>query len=131
SGISGTLSAEWFNPATLATTTVNTPVSGGGNTTFTAPFSGPSVLYLTQVTAPTVTLSGIAAGSTVKGNVTLGASVVNGSTVASVNFMANGSVIATTTSPYNTSWDTTTISDGTYQLTAVARDSGGNVLATS
>ncbi|HSW98430.1 MAG TPA: Ig-like domain-containing protein [Candidatus Saccharimonadales bacterium] len=130
-GITGTLTAEWYNPATLASTPVSTPVNGGGTTSFNAPFSGPSVLFLTQVVAPTVTVSGVASGSTVRGTVNLGANVTNGSAVASVGFAANGTAIATTTSPYSTTWDTTTVADGGYQIVATAYDASGKSLAVS
>ncbi len=131
-GITGTLNAEWYNPATLASTPVATPVSGGTTSTFTAPFSGPSVLYLTQVTAPTVTLGGVANGSAIKGTAGLTASVTNGGNVASVIFQQNGTTIATVTSaPYAANWDTTTVADGSYQLAAVALDANGATLATS
>ncbi|HEV7453908.1 MAG TPA: Ig-like domain-containing protein, partial [Candidatus Saccharimonadales bacterium] len=132
SGITGTLSAEWYNPATLVSTPAGNPVNGGGTSSFTAPFTGPSVLFLTQVTAPSISLSGVTNGSTVKGSVSLSASVTNGDAVASVKFMAGGTQIGTaSSSPYTSSWDTTTIADGAYQLTAVALDASNNTLASS
>jgi hypothetical protein len=47
-GGSGTFSVEWFNPATWATT-AGAPVTGGTVTTFTPPWTGAAVLYLTTV----------------------------------------------------------------------------------
>lgn len=41
----GRFAAEWLNPAT-GSVAVGTPLTGGSMATVTAPFSGPSVLYL-------------------------------------------------------------------------------------
>jgi hypothetical protein len=43
--VTGTLSVEWFNPATGIATDAGT-TGGGSSVTFTAPFSGPAVLFL-------------------------------------------------------------------------------------
>ncbi len=49
SGTSATLRVEWLNPAT-GTRTVAASITGGSRTqTFTAPFSGDAVLYLSDV----------------------------------------------------------------------------------
>jgi regulation of enolase protein 1 (concanavalin A-like superfamily) len=45
SGMSGQFDVEWFSPETGNTTT-GSPVSGGGNRSFSTPFGGKSVLYL-------------------------------------------------------------------------------------
>ena len=47
SGTPGQLSVEWFNPET-GVATAGSPVNGGGNRNFTAPFGGDAVLYLYQ-----------------------------------------------------------------------------------
>jgi hypothetical protein len=47
SGIDGSLSVEWFNPAT-GITIVDAPVSGGSKRSFIPPFSGDAVLYLSR-----------------------------------------------------------------------------------
>jgi hypothetical protein len=53
--------------------------------------------------------------------------------VTSVQFQLNGVNIGAplTTAPYRFAWDTTTVADGTYTLTAVARDAAGNVATSS
>ncbi|MBN1547015.1 MAG: peptidoglycan-binding protein, partial [Syntrophaceae bacterium] len=63
-------------------------------------------------------------------SVTLSASAtpVSPSTISSVQFKIDGSNLgpAVTSSPYSTTWDTTTISDGSHELTASATDDYGN-----
>ncbi|ULA62597.1 MAG: Fibronectin type-III domain-containing protein [Nitrospira sp.] len=49
--VSGTYTYEWFNPTTGAVAATGTASAPGGPQTFTPPFSGPAVLYLTS-TAP-------------------------------------------------------------------------------
>lgn len=39
---------QWFNPSTGAVTSSGEFTAGAGNKTFTAPFSGDAVLYLTE-----------------------------------------------------------------------------------
>jgi hypothetical protein len=45
SGVLGSRTVEWFNPAN-AQTTAGAPVTGGGTVTLTAPFSGMAVVYI-------------------------------------------------------------------------------------
>ena len=61
-GTQGTLSVEWFNPATGATSLGGT-VSGGATRTLTAPFSGDAVLYLKSTNVGTPTSTPTTAGS--------------------------------------------------------------------
>ena len=60
---SGNLSVEWFNPSNGATTSGGT-VAGGANRSFTPPFSGDAVLYLSGISAgtntPTATATSLA-----------------------------------------------------------------------
>lgn len=77
------------------------------------------------ITAPTN-------GSTVSGPVTISATT-DATGVFGVQFKLNGNVLNAedTSSPYSTSWDTTTVADGTYSLTATARDAAGNSVTSS
>ena len=50
----GSLKVEWLNPSTGTTTSAGAVV-GGANRSFTPPFSGDAVLYLSSVPAPTNT----------------------------------------------------------------------------
>jgi hypothetical protein len=76
---------------------------------------------------PSVTLTDPASGATVSTTVDLGASASDNRGVAGVRFEVDGSPIAEdTSSPYKVSWDTTTVSNGTHTITAVARDAAGH-----
>jgi Big-like domain-containing protein len=86
--------------------------------TFTAP----------DVTPPTVAITAPASLASLGGGITLSASASDNVGVAGVQFKLNGSPLGSelTSTPYALTWDTTTVSDGAYTLTAVARDLAGN-----
>jgi hypothetical protein len=90
---------------------------GGGGTGGTSDTTRPTV----SVTAPT-------ANTTVAGAVTVAASASDSNGVAGVQFKIDGSNLGAedTTAPYSVSLDTNTVSNGSHNLTAVARDSSGN-----
>src|SRR5206468_2815924 len=77
-----------------------------------------------------VTVTSPASGSTVSGTVPVTASVtsVGALTVAGVQFKLDGNNLGAedTAAPYSVSWNTTTASNGSHSLTAVARDAAGN-----
>lgn len=80
--------------------------------------------------APTVSLSAPSSG-TVNRTVALTASATAASGVNQVEFLVDGTLIASdTTAPYGVDWDTATVSDGAHSLTARVVDSA-NVSATS
>jgi len=76
---------------------------------------------------PVVTLT-VPSGS-LKGTVSLSATVQDSISIAKVDFFANTSTLigTATTAPYSVSWDTTTIADGQVSVTATATDVDGNV----
>ena len=75
-----------------------------------------------DVVPPTISLTAPAAGS-VSGTVTVTATASDDVGVTLVSFFAGGQVIGTdSTSPYETSWDTTTSVNGDVELTANATD---------
>ena len=82
-------------------------------------------------TAPTVSLTAPTAG-TVSGTVTLAATASDNVGVAGVQFLVDGTLRWARTPPgtpppdYGVSWNTTTATNGTHRLTAVARDAAGN-----
>jgi len=78
--------------------------------------------------APTVSLSAPASGATVSGIISITASASDNVGVAGVQFRVDGVNVSTedTSSPYSRSWDSTTATNGTHSLTAVARDAAGN-----
>jgi len=79
-----------------------------------------------SVTSPT-------AGATVSGTISVTASASNSAGIAGVQFQLDGVNVGTevATSPYSFSWNTTTSTDGTHALAAVARDMLGNLTASS
>jgi hypothetical protein len=81
-----------------------------------------------DTTAPTVSITSPSGGSTVSGTITVSASASDDVGVAGVQFLLDESALGSedTTSPYAVAWDTTTASDGSHTLAAVARDAAGN-----
>jgi hypothetical protein len=85
-----------------------------------------------DTTAPTVTITSAAAGALVSGTVPVTATASDEGGVTEVRFFVDGTVIGTdTTSPYEISWDSTTVANGNHELTAEAADAAGNVGTTS
>ncbi len=81
-----------------------------------------------DTTAPIVALSAPADATTVSGNVTVSATATDDIGVAGVQFMLDNANLGSedTTSPYQVSWNTTGVANGTHTLKAVARDAAGN-----
>jgi hypothetical protein len=83
-----------------------------------------------QAAAPTATITAPSSAS-LNRTVTLTATATASSAINRVEFLVDGAVIATdTTAPYELSWDTSTVADGSHSLTARTVDSA-NVSATS
>jgi hypothetical protein len=81
-----------------------------------------------DTTPPTVSITAPAGGSTVSATVTVSANASDNVGVAGVQFQLDGANLGAevTASPYSTSWNTTTASNGSHTLTAIARDAAGN-----
>ncbi|HSX42844.1 MAG TPA: Ig-like domain-containing protein [Candidatus Saccharimonadales bacterium] len=86
-----------------------------------------------DTTAPVVSITAPVSGGTVSGTVTIIANATDSeSGVHDVQFFANGASLGNdTTAPYSFQWNTTAVANGTYQLTAVAKDTAGNTSAAS
>jgi len=82
----------------------------------------------TDTTPPTVSVSAPANGATVSGTVSVTANASDNVGVASVQFQLDGANVGSldTTSPYSFSWNTTTASNGSHTLRAIAKDAAGN-----
>jgi hypothetical protein len=95
---------------------------GAGNVTTSA-----GVTVTVDNAAPNVTWTAPASTADVRSTVTLTANATDDGTVTSVAFSANGAAIATVTSPpYQTTWNTIGVADGTkVSLTATATDGAG------
>jgi hypothetical protein len=77
---------------------------------------------------PLVALTAPSDGAAVAGDVPLTASATDASSVTSVEFLVDDTVVATDTSaPYGATWDSTTVADGAHAITARATDGPGNV----
>ena len=79
--------------------------------------------------APTVAIITPASGSTVSGIVNVTATAAANGGVAGVQFQLDGANLGAedSTDPYAATVDTTSTSDGTHTLTAIARDAAGNL----
>jgi hypothetical protein len=76
---------------------------------------------------PTVTITSPAAGSTLRGTVTVSATAIDNVGVTEVDLYANEVIVGSATaSPYTFSWNTSTVPDGSVMLKAVAYDAAGN-----
>jgi hypothetical protein len=81
-----------------------------------------------DTTAPTVSLTSPASGSTLSGPVSIIATAQDNVAVSKVEFYIAGKAVSSVSaSPYNYAWDTTTVDNGSYQLSAKAYDAAGNV----
>jgi chitodextrinase len=81
-----------------------------------------------DTTPPTVSITAPAGGTTVSGSVAVNANAADNDSVVGVQFKLDGANLQTedTSSPYGVLWDTTTASNGSHTLTAVARDPSNN-----
>lgn len=79
-------------------------------------------------TPPTVSITSPAPGATVSGTITVTADAADDVGVAGVQFQYNGINFDSedTTAPYTATAYTNNVPDGSYTLTAVARDAAGN-----
>ncbi|SPP99478.1 Serine protease, subtilase family [Candidatus Sulfobium mesophilum] len=83
---------------------------------------------LVDTTAPTASIVTPSTGATVSGTTTVNVSASDNVGVTKVQLYINGGLFATdTTGPYSFSWDTSTYSNGTYDIVAYAYDAAGNV----
>jgi YVTN family beta-propeller protein len=80
--------------------------------------------------APTVSVTGPAAGATVSGTVTVSAAATDNVGVVGVQFLVDNPNTPLgaedPSAPYGVSWDTTTVANGAHTLIATARDAAGN-----
>jgi subtilisin family serine protease len=80
-----------------------------------------------DTTPPTVAITAPASGATVTGQSTITASASDNVGVTRVDFMINGSTVATmNAAPYQYGWATTQYTNGPVSLTATAYDAAGN-----
>lgn len=95
----------------------------------TGPAESARVTLGGDTTPPSVSLTAPGAGATVSGAaVTVSANASDNVGVVGVQFKLDGANLGAedTSSPYSVSWNTTTATNGSHTLTAVARDAAGN-----
>jgi thermitase len=81
-----------------------------------------------DTTAPTTSITSPTAGTTVAGAVSVNVDAKDNVGVTKVELLVNSKVYASSTvSPYNFSWDTKGLTNGTYSLTSKAYDTAGNI----
>jgi glucose/arabinose dehydrogenase len=82
---------------------------------------------------PTVSMTAPANGATVSGSVTVSANASDNVAVLGVQFLLNGAPIGAedTTTPYSMSWNSTSVANGSYQLSARARDTANQTTSTA
>ncbi|HEX7087925.1 MAG TPA: Ig-like domain-containing protein [Vicinamibacterales bacterium] len=93
--------------------------TGGGNTGGGA---------IADTTPPVVAVTAPASGSTVSGEILLRATATDNVGIASVQFRIDGAVAGyeERVAPYETNFNTASLSDGKHTVTATARDAAGN-----
>jgi chitodextrinase len=92
----------------------------------------PVTINNTETSAPTVSVTSPSDGATVSGTVTIAADAADNVGVTKVDFSHGTTAIGSSTAaPYTTSWDTTSVADGQYTLTATAFDAAGNSSASN
>ena len=116
----------------------NTTTAGNGSHTLTAVArdslgmlwtSDPvTVTVFNDTTPPAVSITSPASGTIVAGTISVTASASDNVRVVGVQFLLDGlnAGAEVTAAPYSVSWNTTTASNGSHSLTAVARDAAGN-----
>ncbi|TFH46148.1 MAG: hypothetical protein E4G94_03055 [ANME-2 cluster archaeon] len=75
--------------------------------------------------SPSVTISNPGNGATVSGSITITTVPIDDSGIDKVDFYIDDALLAETTDPYQTTWDTITIPDGSHTIKAIATDTIG------
>jgi hypothetical protein len=127
-GATTATATSWSAASIVATvpagaTTGNVVVTVGGVAS-----NGVSFTVQADTTPPTVNLTAPSAGATVSGTVSVTATASDNVAVASVQFQLDGANLGSldTVAPYSVSWDTTTASNGSHTLRAIATDTSNN-----
>lgn len=86
-----------------------------------------TVNVVNDTVPPVVDLVSPANGATLSGTVTISIGASDNVGVSSVQILANGlPIYNSNVAPYSFSWDTTKVGNGSYAISAVARDNAGN-----
>jgi hypothetical protein len=98
----------------------------GGNVS--QPSVETAVIVLADTTLPTVAITAPAQAATVSGSILVTATASDDVGVAGVQFKIDGQALGAerTSPPYSVTWNTTTASNASHVVSAVARDAAGN-----
>ncbi len=130
----------WTTPVPYATSYRYTLPVGDGTKTVRVRFTdfagntsnSVSDSIVLNTVAPTVTLTAPAAGSTVRGTVPLAATASDTNGIARVEFYVDDLLVGTdTSSPYTSSWNSATGSDGSHTVRAIGYDNASNTTTSS
>jgi hypothetical protein len=99
----------------------------GGNPSVSMNFTF-TTLAAPDTSAPVVAISAPASGATVSGTTTVSATASDNVGVVGVQFKRDGATLGAEdgTAPYSFAWNTIAAPNGSYVITAVARDAAGN-----
>jgi hypothetical protein len=114
------------NGTVIASIAAGVAVDSGGNPNTASTSTDNTVTFDSM--PPTVSITAPGAGAAVSGTITVTGDAADASGVAGVQFFRDGSALGAEDdgAPYSLAWDTTTVANGPYTLTAVARDTVGN-----
>lgn len=105
---------------------------GFGRVNAAAAVEAARVALVADTQAPSVSIASPAGGSSVSGQVAVDVSAADNVGVVRVELRVNGKTYASdTASPYQFSWDSTQVANGSHVLTAVAYDAAGNAQTSS
>ncbi|MGB9334334.1 MAG: immunoglobulin domain-containing protein [Candidatus Acidiferrales bacterium] len=126
--ISGATSSSYTTPATNTSDNGATFVVNVSNPAGSISSGAATLTVNADTTPPSASITSPISGSTVGGTISITATASDNIGVASVQLQVDGanSGSADTTSPYNFSLDTTTLTNASHTLTAVATDTSGN-----
>jgi glucose/arabinose dehydrogenase/peptidoglycan/xylan/chitin deacetylase (PgdA/CDA1 family) len=101
----------------------------GNNSTSTITVIVNNATTTPDTIAPLVSITSPTASSTVSGIVNITASSTDNVAVAGVKFLVDGVLIGSedTASPYTASWNTASSTNGSHTISAVSRDTSGNI----
>ena len=122
---STTYSSTGLTAATTYSYTV-TAVDAAGNTSTQSTSASATTATPPDTMPPTVSITS-PTGGTIAGTIPVTVNAADNVGVTLVNLRVNGVIVASTNVvPYQVAWDSTTVSNGSVALTAVAKDAAGN-----
>jgi hypothetical protein len=106
---------------------VTSPGTGSPNVLLYTGFIGGGGQNPGDTTPPSTSITSPAGGASLSGSVTISANASDNVGVSRVEFYAGSTLLGSdTTAPYSFSWNTASVSNGGYALTAKAFDASGN-----